>query len=489
MKLKRIIPFLALTASLLLICLNACTTSAPEGPEALPSLTPTLSLTQRQGTLAATRQSGEAEATPTPLLGDFITERTPQPTATVGVLMQSIETFAARRGFLSTKFLGVRVVDWINILISVLIVLGSYWLGTWLIKRVLPKLVKRTATEFDDAILEKVGIEARWLFTVIILRFAIIERLSFLGERFNQTLRDIFFILILSIIVWILWKVTDLSADRYSEKLVRDGREEIGPVIQMLAKFLQILTGIVGVTILLSYFGINVSSLTAALGIGGLAFSLAAQNTLADAIAGVIILIDQPFRVGDRIEIQGVGTWGDITEIGLRTTRIRTRDNRMVIVPNSILSQNQIVNYSFPDPRYRIQTHVYIPFGENVEKIRQLLIQAVQSVEGVLTDKPVDALYIDMTEGPIKFRMRWWIESYVDTRRMFDRVHTAIKQALDEAGIQSPKTSDDINLFIDPLTTERISKAFRSQPSEVRNHSSNQFKEESEGNIESGSDE
>ena len=492
MKLKRFIPLLAISAILLFIWLNACSSSATEQePKDQPSRTPTLSITHRQGTLAATLQSGEteAEATPTPFLGELIQERTPQPTATVGVLMQSIETFAARRGFLSTKFLGVRVVDWINLLISALIVLGGYLLGTWLIKRVLPSLVKRTATEFDDAVLEKVGPEVRWLVTVIILRFALTERLTFLSDRFSQTLSDIFFILILSFIVWILWKVTDLSGDQYSEKLVRDGREEIEPVIQMLAKFLQILTGIVGVTILLSYFGINVSTLTSALGIGGLAFSLAAQNTLADAIAGVIILIDQPFRVGDRIEIQGVGTWGDITEIGLRTTRIRTRDNRMVIVPNSILSQNQIVNYSFPDPRYRIQTHVYIPFGESVEEIRQLLIQAVQQVEGVLSDKPVDALYIDMTEGPIKFRMRWWIESYVDTRRMFDRVHTAIKQAMDDAGISSPITSDDLNLLIDPLTTERISRAFQSHPSDVSNTASSRIKKESEGNSKPNSDE
>ena len=492
MTLKKLIPILAIAVSLLFIFLNSCSSLyQDQDPGQQPSQTPTLANTQRQGVLTTTTQPEEdpAEATPTPLFGELISDRTPIPTATISAVMQSIETFAARRGFLSTRFLGVRVVDWINILISTLIVLVGYLLGTWLIKRVLPSLVKRTATEFDDAILEKVGPEVRWLVTIIILRFAITERLTFLGDRLSQTLSDIFFILTLSLIIWILWKVTNLSGDQYSEKLVRDGREEIGPVIQMLAKFLQILTGIVGVTILLSYFGINVSTLTAALGIGGLAFSLAAQNTLADAIAGVIILIDQPFRVGDRIEIQGVGTWGDITEIGLRTTRIRTRDNRMVIVPNSILSQNQIVNYSFPDPRYRIQTHVYIPFGENVEEIRQLLIRAVQQVEGVLSDKPVDALFIDMTEGPIKFRMRWWIESYVDTRRMFDRVHTAIKQALDEAGIQSPRTSDDINLLIDPLTTERISRAFGSHPSEVRDHTSSQIKEVSARNDKSDSDE
>jgi small-conductance mechanosensitive channel len=138
----------------------------------------------------------------------------------------------------------------------------------------------------------------------------------------------------------------------------------------------------------------------------------------------------------------------------------------MVIVPNSIIGNNQVINYSFPDPRYRIETHVFIDFDEDVEMIRQLLVDALRQVEGVLPDKPVDALFIDMTQGPIKFRLRWWIESYVDTRRMFDRVHTAIKHALDEAGIGSPVTSDNINLMVDQITTERLSRAFRGQPAE-----------------------
>jgi small-conductance mechanosensitive channel len=405
--------------------------------------------TQRQGTLTATAIPVEATPEPTPLLGEILSERTIEPTATLGVLMRSIEESAAQRGVLSTNFLGIRLVDWANLFISALIALGGYLLGTWLIKGLLPRLVRRTSSEFDDALLEKVGSGVRWFVTVIILRAALTDRLSFISVRFNQTLKDIFFILTLSLIIWILWKLSDLSAEYYAEKQASVGREDIKPVILMVSKFIQILTGIIGITILLSYFGVNVTSLTTALGIGGLAISLAAKDTVSDAISGLIILVDQPFRVGDRIEIQGVGTWGDVTEIGLRTTRIRTRDNRMVIVPNTIIGNNQVINYTYPDPRFRIETHVFIDFYEDLEMVRQLLIDTLSQVEGVLLDKPIDALFIDMTEGPIKFRLRWWIESYVDTRRMFDRVHTAIKRALDEAGIDSPVISDNINLMVD----------------------------------------
>ena len=79
---------------------------------------------------------------------------------------------------------------------------------------------------------------------------------------------------------------------------------------------------------------------------------------MSDAINGFLILMDEPFRIGDRIEIRDLDTWGDVVDIGLRTTRILTLDNRMVILPNSKIGKSQIVNYSFPDPKYRVQTTI-----------------------------------------------------------------------------------------------------------------------------------
>jgi small-conductance mechanosensitive channel len=152
-----------------------------------------------------------------------------------------------------------------------------------------------------------------------------------------------------------------------------------------------------------------------------------------------------------------------VIDIGLRTTRIRTRDNRMVIVPNSVIGANQVVNYTYPDPRYRIETHVGIGYGTDIERARQVIIAAVRQVEGVLLDKPVDALYREMGDWAMIFRVRWWIESYIDTRRMFDRVHTALQNALDEAGIESPFPTQSVDLLMEqkaanaPLSLPQVS--------------------------------
>jgi MscS family membrane protein len=221
----------------------------------------------------------------------------------------------------------------------------------------------------------------------------------------------------------------------------------------------RIVAGLVGLIIGLGHFGVNVSAFAAALGLGGLAISLAAKDTIADAIAGFIILVDRPFRIGDRIEIAEVGTWGDVTDIGLRTTRIRTRDNRMVIVPNSVIGANQVINYTYPDPRYRIETHVGIAYGTDIETARHVIVNAVRQVEGVLPEKPVDALYNEMGDSAMVFRVRWWIQSYVDTRRVVDRVHTALQHALDAAGIESPYPTQNLNVQVDSESAERLTEA------------------------------
>jgi MscS family membrane protein len=248
----------------------------------------------------------------------------------------------------------------------------------------------------------------------------------------------------------------------YREHLTQKERlDEFDPILTLLVRIGRILIVMVGLSILLSHFGINVTAITAALGIGGLAISLAAQDTIADAIAGFIILVDRPFRIGDRIEIQAINTWGDVVDIGLRTTRIRTRDNRMVIVPNSAIGTSQVINYTYPDPRYRIETHVGIAYGTDIERARRIIIDTVRQVEGVLPDKPIDALYHEMGDSAMIFCVRWWIESYADTRRVMDRVNTALQKALDEAGIESPFPTQTINLQMDRETAERLSQAFK----------------------------
>jgi len=381
-----------------------------------------------------------------------VVTRTPMPTATPGFLAEGVYQIAEETGLAGESFLGIAVEDWIVLVISLLLVLAGYLVGTWLIRRLLPRAVKRTDTELDDRLLDLAGDEVRWLVVVATLHFATI-RLAFLGAGLKTFLFDIYFIAALILAMRIVWKLINLGEQEAQARSVAAEREEVlAPLITLSVRMVRVLVAVVAIAILLSHFGVDVLVLAAALGIGGLALSLAAKDTIADAIAGFIVLIDQPYRIGDRIEIKGLGTWGDVVDIGLRTTSIQTRDNRMVIVPNSTLGKDEIINYSYPDPRYRIQTHVGVAYGTDNDFAEKVIEDAVRQVERVLPDRPVDVIYNEMGDYAMIYRVRWWIENYSQRRWSYHKVHRALQKALDDAGIDSPFPTQSLNLQVEPGT-------------------------------------
>jgi small-conductance mechanosensitive channel len=279
----------------------------------------------------------------------------------------------------------------------------------------------------------------------IVVGFQIgVLRLPFIDVTIKQVLNQFFIAIYVIAATIIVWRLLDVLVEWYQND-VEPKREphQTDTLLLLMHRLARTLLVTISLILLLSLYNINVNALIAALGIGGLAISLGAQDTLSNIISGVMIMLDQPFRVGDRIEIQGLGTWGDVVDIGLRSTRIRTRDNRLVIVPNNSISSDQIVNYTYPDTQYRIQIEIGVGYGQDIEKVRQIIIDTVRQVAGVLPDKPVDALYVEMGQSAMTFRVRWWIDSYVDTRRMFDSVNTALQ-----------KNTYDINIMNMPGTTE-----------------------------------
>jgi small-conductance mechanosensitive channel len=407
---------------------------APEVLEAIETLEPVLTAVPQ--TSAAEEDSAGVVQT-----------RAPEPTVTPGPITAEVERLFGQPD--SPTFLRLETADWANLFISLLLVVAAYVIGTWLIYWALARVVHRTQSELDDLLFKAIRSSLRWLVVLFTLHFAT-KRLVFLSIGTKIFLSDVYFILGLLLAVVITWKLIDVAEQWYRGKSVELKNEvQLAPVISWLVRLANILVIMTAAVIVLGHFGVDVVAFAAPLGLTGFAISLAARDTIADVIAGMTIMIDRPFRIGDRIEIQDENTWGDVADIGLRTTRIRTRDNRLVIVPNSIIGKNQIINYTFPDPRYRIQTHLSIAYGSDIDTVRRIIVDTICQVEGVLDDKPVDALYIEMANTAMIFRARWWIESYEDTRRMFDKVHTALQEALDAVGLEIPNDVFDVNLKMD----------------------------------------
>ena len=201
------------------------------------------------------------------LLEGEIATRTPIPTAAPGLFEEEVSRVVSELGIDEQTFLGLGIDDWIIVGISLLVVLVGYMVGTWLIRRALPRAVARTSTKLDDRLLEAAGPELRWLVVLLALRWATI-RLTFVGVVLKTALIDVYFILALFFFLRIIWHLVELADQVISQKVSRAGREdELAPLIKLLILFGRIIIILAGIIILLSHFGLDVAVFAIILGL------------------------------------------------------------------------------------------------------------------------------------------------------------------------------------------------------------------------------
>jgi small-conductance mechanosensitive channel len=393
--------------------------------------------------LAAACQDAPIES-----LEEIITTPTPQPTSTPGPIEDAVSDISSATGLDQQVILGLSGEDWINLGISLVVVLLGVFVVTRLIFAILRFIARATPGDWDDKFVTQIQFQVRLFFGVWIVDYAT-RRLIFLPLEWHENLNQLYFVLYILAIAGALWKLIDVALARYKEgAAAKDEAEQQETLIVFIRRILRGVLVVLAVTIVLYNYGVNVTVILAALGIAAVAIAIAAQDTLTDMIYGFIILLDRPYRIGDRIGIHELDTWGDVAHIGTRTTRVRTRDNRLVIFPNTIMGKSQVVNYTYPDPHYRVQTEIDIAYGYELGKVRGVIIDAVRESEGVLADKPVDTLLEDLGKSGLRFRVRWWIDSYTDTSYVYDRVHSVLYEALAKAGIEMSLDAYDLNLLV-----------------------------------------
>ncbi|MGD8463321.1 MAG: mechanosensitive ion channel family protein [Anaerolineae bacterium] len=381
-----------------------------------------------------------------PNVADIVPTRTPVPTATPGLVVEGVEELVQETGLSGKTLLWLEYADWINLGISLLYVLIAYLIGTWLIRWLLPRLVRRTKTVLDDRLLQTSGSELRWLAVVVILGFST-NRLDFVSADVKTRLADTYFLLAMGLGSLMLWRLINLAAQQARDRADKAGqREGAESLITLFTWALRLIVIVFAVSLSLTYFGVNITGFAVFLGIVGVALSLASRDILADIISGAIILVDQPYRIGDRIDLPSIESWGNVVDIGMRSTKILTLNHRMMIVPNSQIGKDQIINYSYPDPAYYDSMEIVVAYDNDVDQVEQVLLEAVRSVEGVPREREIDIRLDKFTENQMVFTVGWWLASYEDFYTVHGRVSRAAIQALKEAGIILPYTKSRVSV-------------------------------------------
>ncbi len=200
----------------------------------------------------------------------------------------------------------------------------------------------------------------------------------------------------------------------------------------------------VGLVMSAAQVGINVAAAIAGLGVAGIAVGFAAQDTLANLIAGIVVFIDKPFVVGDWITVEG--QFGKVVDITLRSTRIRTPQNSYVVIPNKHVINVVLENHS-KDGDLRIDVPVGIAYKEDTKRARAVLLEAVSTIPKVLADPAPDVVVSALGASSIDLKVRVWIAQVDDRQAVQFAVVETAKRALDAAGIQIP--FPHLQLFVD----------------------------------------
>ncbi len=273
------------------------------------------------------------------------------------------------------------------------------------------KVFARTKNVLDDRLVAVVLAHVRPLLVLTSLHIAIREvrkALTPADETLLQVLEygaSILYVVFIILIVKIIVSMVRETVDWYLGRIYADGTSDLQKTLGPLtSKVANLVVGMIAIIVLLDHFGVNIGSLLVSLGVGSLAVALAAQDTLANVIAGFVILVDRPFRVGDRVELQ-TGVVGDVREIGLRSTRLINFDNNLIIIPNAELVKSRIINYDYPHTLTRILLKFNVAQGTEPDRVRRILLELAVETPGVMTDPPPEVHFTAINDFSLEFTL------------------------------------------------------------------------------------
>ncbi|MCP4745492.1 MAG: mechanosensitive ion channel family protein [Desulfobacteraceae bacterium] len=221
-------------------------------------------------------------------------------------------------------------------------------------------------------------------------------------------------------------------------------------IFELLKKFSGAAMYCIAAILALDMLGINVVPFIAGAGIMGIAIGFAAKDTLSNLIAGILLIIDRPFEIGDRIEVweapKNCSTWGDVLSIGLRATRIKTTDNIIIVIPNNEIMKRDIVNYTIISDDIRVRVNIGVSYDTDIEKAKVVIEKVASQIDWVLKDPAPKVIVNNFGESSVDLRLFVWIADARKRIQTVSHITDHVKSAFDAEGIEIPYPKRDITI-------------------------------------------
>ncbi len=317
----------------------------------------------------------------------------------------------------------------------------------FIIKNIVKRLASKTETKFDDIIIETIS--PPLILFVSIFGFYTGYNFLQLSEGALKVFSRITDILVIIGITWLIIRLLDSLIENYiapfTAKTQSDLDDHLVPIFRKLIKILVI---IVALLMVLSEFGYNVTSILAGLGIGGLAFALAAQNMIANLFGGMTIFTDQPFKVGDRVRINNYD--GFIRKIDLRTTALETIDGTQVIIPNSKFTDGFIENVT-REPARKVKFDIGLTYSTkpaDVDKAIKIISEIIAKQKYIVKDK-TSVHFDEFAASSLIIKVIYFIDANGDWVKIYttkDKINNEILSRFNKEGLEFAFPTQTIEL-------------------------------------------
>jgi len=341
-------------------------------------------------------------------------------------------------------------------LLTILLILAAYVFGRlsrFVVSRSMMKVAKRTATNADDHLVEY--LTKPFVLTSVTLALM----LAVSAFRLPDGLRD-FTLSALATVMLFSWSRAGLRTARIILELIASNsdrfevvQERTIPVFSMAMKIL--LVGLAAY-IFMMIWGINPTAWLASAGVIGIAVGFAAKDTLANLFSGISIVADAPYKIGDYVVLD-TGERGKVTHVGMRSTRLLTRDDVEVTIPNAVIANTKIVNESGgPWVKHRIRVPVGVAYGSDVDEVCKLLEDTAKAHPRIVKQPAPRVRMRAFGASSLDFELLAWIDHPQMRGLIRHELLVVVYKALNESGIQIPFPQTDIHLRSMPLEDETL---------------------------------
>ena len=338
---------------------------------------------------------------------------------------------------------------------AAVIILASL-IFAWILDKVVIAWVKnfasKTDSKFDDQIVEL--LHKPMFYSILVFGLYIASNVIQIPAEVNELLFPILYTVILVMWTIFLLKTTKLVLQRMAvnEKHFQILHQQTLPLFENLALLVII---ILSIYYIFSTWDVDMSAWLASAGIVGIAVGFAAKDTLANLFSGVFIMADSPYKIKDYIVLES-GERGEVTNIGLRSTRILTRDNIEVTVPNSVMGNTKVINESGgPSTKSRIRAKVGAASGSDIDLIQKILLEVAEQ-ENEMNNFPNPVVRFRMFGGSsLDFELMGWINQPADRGRILHQLHCEIYKKFAEHNIEIPYAKRDLYIKEFPNITNK----------------------------------